>query len=175
MRDKAHVGFINPHTERYCGDHDHIFGCHKIGLRLHPRFWFHSGMIKPRRSSRFGDQCRQFFGAVARGGIDNTCPGPAPDGRRNRRALVRRIGHSIANIGPVKSRHNHTVRCNPQLLANIGARVRVGGRGQREPRHIGEIVHQWTQQAIIGAEIMPPFGHAMGLVYRKQGDPCFAQ
>ena len=59
-----------------------------------------------------------------------------------------------------------------QLFANVGPGMRVGGRGQREPGDIGKIIHQRAQQPVIGAEIMPPFGDAMRLVYREQGDPA---
>jgi hypothetical protein len=60
-------------------------------------------------------------------------------------------------------------------LGDILTRVRIGGRGQRQPRHIEELVHQRAEQAVIGAEIMPPFGNAMRLVYREQRDLGFGE
>jgi len=48
--------------------------------------------------------------------------------------------------------------------------MRISRRGQREARHVRELVHQRAQQAIVGPEIVPPFGHAMRLVDREQRD-----
>ena len=84
MRDKTHIGLINPHAERNRSDHNHILGRDKIGLRLHPGYRLHPGMIKPRRPSGFGNQCRQFFCPVTRGGINNPRARPSTNGGGNR-------------------------------------------------------------------------------------------
>jgi hypothetical protein len=56
------------------------------------------------------------------------------------------------------------------LREDVGARAAVGGGGQRQPRHLRKTVEQRTQQAIVGAEVMPPLAHAMRFVDREQGD-----
>ena len=51
----------------------------------------------------------------------------------------------------------------------------VGGSGQRQPGNLGELVEQRAQQAVIGAEVVAPFGHAVRLVDREQGERGLAQ
>ncbi len=58
----------------------------------------------------------------------------------------------------------------------MSARVRrVGGGGQRQPRHVAMLVEQRPQQPIVGAEVVPPFADAMRLVDREQGNVRFLQ
>ena len=53
-----------------------------------------------------------------------------------------------------------------QLRADVGAGARVGGCGKREARDTGVRVEQGQELAVIGAEVVPPFAHAMGFVDR---------
>ena len=58
----------------------------------------------------------------------------------------------------------------------MSARVRaVGGRGQRQPRHVAMRVEQRPQLAVIGPEIMPPFADAMRFVDRDQRQPALVE
>ena len=45
-----------------------------------------------------------------------------------------------------------------------------GGRRQRHHRHVREMLPQFFQLAIFGAEIVAPFADAMGFVDRDLGD-----
>ena len=56
----------------------------------------------------------------------------------------------------------------PSWVEDVGPGARVGGRGQRQPRHVAMVVEQGAQLAIVGAEVMPPFADAMRLVDRDQ-------
>src|SRR3546814_19086145 len=51
----------------------------------------------------------------------------------------------------------------------------VCGGGQREAGNVRKFVQQRAQQAIVRAEIMAPFGNAMRLVNREEGDLRGAQ
>ena len=63
---------------------------------------------------------------------------------------------------------------NAELGQDVGAGARVGGRGQREPRHVRMVVEQRPQLAIVGPEIVAPFADAMRFVDRDQREfgPC---
>ncbi len=74
----------------------------------------------------------------------------------------------IADVGPVEAGDDQPVFGDAELDQDVLARAPVGGRGQREPRHLGEGVEQGQQQPVIGPEVMAPFGDAMRLVDRDQ-------
>ena len=57
---------------------------------------------------------------------------------------------------------------NAELGEDVGAGARVGGRGQRQARHVGMVVEQRPELAIVGAEVVAPFADAMRLVDRDQ-------
>ena len=76
----------------------------------------------------------------------------------------------IADIGPVEAGDDQAVLGNAELDEDVGAGALVGGGGQRQPRHVAKLVEQRQQQAIVGPEIMAPFGDAMRLVDREQRD-----
>ena len=74
----------------------------------------------------------------------------------------------IADVGPVEAGDDQPVRRDSELGEDVGAGARVGGRGQREPRHLGMVVEQRPQLAIVGPEVVAPFADAMRLVDRDQ-------
>src|SRR5436189_176438 len=77
-------------------------------------------------------------------------------------AVARRDG--IADIGTIEPRKDQAVVRDAELGEDIGARVAIGGCGQREPGDVAMGIEQAAQLPVIGAEVMPPFGHAMRLV-----------
>ncbi len=87
------------------------------------------------------------------------------------RAIVAR-GDLVADIGPVEPRQHQAFGRNAELGEDIGAGMRIRRRRQRQARHLREGVHQRAELAIIGAEIVAPFGNAMRLVHREQRDLC---
>ncbi len=77
----------------------------------------------------------------------------------------------VADVGPVEAGDDQSFLRDPELGEDVGAGPRVGGRGQRQPRHVGMVVEQWAQLAIVGAEVVAPFADAMRLVDRDQRQP----
>ena len=70
----------------------------------------------------------------------------------------------VADVRPVEPGQDQPVGGNAELDQDVGAGLRVGGGGQAEARYVGKTIEQRAQQAIVGPEIMAPFGHAMRLV-----------
>ena len=62
----------------------------------------------------------------------------------------------------------HLRRLHLQRTQDVVARARIGGRGQRDARHAGELIGQAGQPAILRAELVAPLRHAMRLVDREQ-------
>ena len=74
----------------------------------------------------------------------------------------------VADVRPVEAGDDQPVVGNAELGQDVGAGAPVGGRGQRQPRHLGMVVEQRPQLAIVGPEIMAPFADAMRFVDRDQ-------
>ena len=104
-------------------------------------------------------------------------PGPGWSAHQRLDLLRRPVARAdmVADVGPVEAGDDQPVFGNAELDEDVGARALVGGRGQRQPRHFAMLVEQRQQQAVVGPEIMAPFGNAMRLVDREQGDVGFLQ
>src|SRR3954463_10059067 len=51
----------------------------------------------------------------------------------------------------------------PQPGRDLRVRGRGGGRGQRDPRHVGPALVQRGQREVVGPEVVPPLGDAVRL------------
>ncbi len=124
-------------------------------------------MISPRRTSAPAKRLRQLFRRRAGRRVDDARPRIASDqvGELAVKSIARM--HRIADVGPVEARDHQPFARDAQLDQNILARMRVGGRGQRQPRHIGEFVEKRSQEPVIRPEVMAPFRNAMRFVYGK--------
>ena len=175
MGDEAHVGLVDPHAEGDGGDHHHILAGDEGGLVGGALGRVHAGMIGAHGAAAPPQRFGQFLGCGASLGIDDAGAGMLAEqiGELARQPFAGMYG--IADIGPVEARDDEAVFGNAQLHQNVPPRMRVGGRGERQARHVGEFVQQRAQQPIVGAEIMAPFGHAMGFVDGEERDLRRAQ
>ena len=64
---------------------------------------------------------------------------------------------------------------SPSRVDDLLARHLVGGRRQRDARHVGKAFGEDGQPDIFGAEIVPPLRYAMRFVDRKQRDIGLAE
>ena len=97
-------------------------------------------------------------------------PGCVGDHPRDLQVHIGLGADRIADIGPIEARDDHPLDRNAQLLGDVGAGMRIGGRGQRQPGHLRKGIHQRFEQPVIGAEVMPPFADAVRLVDREQAE-----
>ena len=97
-------------------------------------------------------------------------PGPGWRGEQRLQLRADAVARAdvIADVGPVEAGDDQPVLGDAELGEDVGAGARVGGRGQRQPRHVAMGVEQRPQQAIVGAEVVAPFADAMRLVDRDQ-------
>ena len=175
MGDEAHVGLVDPHAEGDGGDHHHILAGDEGGLVGGALGRVHAGMIGAHRPAVAPQRLGQLLGRGAGRRIDDTRPriGGEQIGKLPGQPVARMDG--IADIGPVEARNDKAILGNAELDEDILARMRIRRRRQRQPRDIGKLIEQRPQQPIVGAEIMPPFGHAMRLIDREQRDLRRAQ
>ena len=79
----------------------------------------------------------------------------------------------VADIGAIESTGENPRVIQGQARADLAARGCVGGGGQRHPRHLRKTRGKLGKTQVLGAEIVPPLGHAVGFVDGKQGNPGF--
>ena len=127
-------------------------------------------MIGARRTTGAAQRLGQFLGRGAGLRIDDAGAGLARDHIGDLATGVGARGNRIADVGAIEPGDDQPVAWNPELFQDVGAGVGIGGRGQRETADIGKRIHQRFEQAVIGAEIMPPFADAMRLVDREQAE-----
>ena len=75
------------------------------------------------------------------------------------------FGHyGVAEVGPVKARQENPPLLQIQLADDIIPHPFRSGGGEGNDRRLGKVPPQGAQVAVIGAELMPPFGNAVGFV-----------
>ncbi len=175
MGDEPHVGLVDPHPERDRRRHHHVLGGDERGLVALANVAVEPGVIGECLAAARSKLLGQFLGRVAAGGIDD--PRPRLVLEQHFQLACDPVARSdvIADVGPVEAGDDHPVGGDPELDQYVLARAPVGGRGQSQARHRAMLVEQRQQQAIVGAEVMPPFGNAMRLVDREQGDLDFSE
>ena len=121
-------------------------------------------MIGNRRSAGRGKLLGDPFRLVAARGIDDARARLAGEQRFQLRIQTVARADVVADVRTVEAGDDQPVLGNAELRQDVGSRPRVGGCGQREPRHVGIVVEQRAELAIIGPEIVAPFADAMRFV-----------
>ena len=173
MGDEADVGLVDPHAECDRRDHHHVFRRHEGCLVVRALFLGQTRMVGAHLPSGFIRQFgRQFLRLAASGDVDDA---------RTRTLLhqMRDLAHGrgtvidlVTDVRPIEARQHEPVGRNAELRQHVLARALVRRRRQREAGNGCKAVEQGQQPAIVGAEIVPPFGHAMRFVDGEQRQPC---
>ena len=168
MGDEADVRLVDAHAEGDGRDHHHLLARHENALVARAQAGFEPGMIgqsrPPGRGELGGDRLR----LVAARHIDDARPGLLGEqGLELGRHPVARTD-MVADVRPVEAGDDQAVRGDAELREDVGLRARVGGGGEREPRHLRKGVEQRPEQPVVRPEVVPPFADAMRLVDRDQ-------
>ena len=83
-------------------------------------------------------------------------------------ARVLLVDDHVAQVGAVERRDEAGGVLEPQLLAHLAAGRLVGGGGERDARHVRVALGEDAQPQVLGAEVVAPLAHAVGLVDRDQ-------
>ena len=83
--------------------------------------------------------------------------------------------HAIVDVGAVETGDEGLGLHQSQLLHDVVAGLGVGGGGEGQQRDAGKTFLEQAQLGVLGAEVVSPLGHAMGLVDGKQGQRYFLQ
>jgi hypothetical protein len=173
--DEADIGLVDAHPEGDGRNHHHVFGCDERGLVPGAHFGGETGVI-----GQDGASARaQLFGELVhlRPGrrIDDPRPGLLGEKLGELLGSIVAVANEIADVGAVEPGDDQAFVRNAELGEDIGAGVLVGGRGQGKARDVGKHLQQRAQQAVVGAEVVAPFGYAVRFVDCEQADLGAAQ
>ena len=169
MGDEAHIRFVDPHAEGDRGHDHHVLAGNEGALVRRAHLSIQPCVIGPHGPP---GRCCQLVCQIL-----DLAPGLGIDDPRPRLAFhqIGQLPHRIVamadritDIGPVEPRQYQPVLRYAELRHDIGTRLAIRRRGQRQPRHLRKSVHQAAQHPVIGTEIVAPFGYAVGLVDREQ-------
>ena len=164
--DKAHVGLVNAHPERYCR-HDDLHVLHQepvlilgTGLGVQP------GMVRKRTYSVDIQKIRHLLNFLAAQAVYD--PGLAtvlldvPDDVLVWTDLLTNL---IVKIRPVERGLENRRVHDPEVLLDVILHLRGGRGGQRYDRSAPYRLHHVPDPSVLRSEIMPPLGDAMSLVH----------
>ena len=172
MRDKPHVGLVDPHAERDRGyDHDTVLVDEAV-LMPGAKVCIEARVIRQRGNPGVGKRGRGILDLGARQAVDDpgiACmtlgdEGPELGGR------VLLVDDFIADIWPVEARHELRRVSEGEPIDDLLSGELVGGGRQRDAWNGRETLREHGQADIFGAEIVSPLRNAVRLVDRKQRD-----
>ena len=173
VADPAHVRPVDAHAEGDGRRHDDGIAPGEAAVRVPLGIGRHAG-VEAQRVMPIGAQ--PFGGLLGLGpgaAVDDAGPRPIPrrldEGAELRPFLLAR-GGADQDVRPVEAAAEHRAVGEAELGADILDGARVGGRGQRQPRHVGEAFGQHAEAAVFRPEVVPPLADAMRLVDGEERD-----
>src|SRR5205085_10922157 len=127
------------------------------------RLAIEAGVIGERRNAGLAQGGSDILDLGAREAIDDTGLARMPLGDKTLQLVERvlLVDDLVADVRPVEARHEAWRIRELQPLGDLLARRLVGGRGERNPRHLGKAFGEHGETDILGAEIMAPLRNAM--------------
>ena len=176
MHYTADVRAINAHSERYCGNNDHVFA----RAEPHERCAFFNGRqtcVKRKRSQAFAPQhCCYTFGLVTASTVDDGSTAPM---------AFQCLGQLLAfasfwagfheKVRSVKARHEDARIGHPENIQDIVACARVSRCRQGNTGDVREEFRKRRKGSIFRSEFVSPCRNAVSLVNRDQGNTALGE
>ncbi|MNK83643.1 hypothetical protein D3C87_1034630 [compost metagenome] len=167
MQHQAHVRLVDAHAEGVGGHHDPGPARHERVLRPVSRGVIHAGVVgsggNPLGGQVFGDGFDGFSG----GRVDDAGPLHVCDNLAHLGELggfaARRADH-VAQVRPVEAGDEDRRVLEAQLLDDVLADFRSGGRGGREHRGPPQEGEGIPEAQVVGPEVVAPLGETVRLV-----------
>ena len=172
--------FVDSQAEGHGADHGAHFIGHPFFLVLAARGAFHLAVISDGGDAAFLEKIDGFTNARNRGCVDdNAAVCDLPDGAEQQFILHPGVtlANDVSKIGAAKAGDMFVGIAKAELLDDVVADALRGAGGESGDGAIREEFAEAAELAIFGAEVMSPFGDAMGFVDREEGyghaaEPC---
>src|SRR5690242_13629212 len=180
MNYRADGGFVDAQAKGHGANHDADFIGHPFFLILAAGGAFHLAVIADGGDAVFLEKVYGVSHTGDGGRVDDDAAvGDLLDGAQQQFILRASIGlaNDVAQIGAAKAGDVLERLAEPELLDDVVADALGGAGGEGGNRAVREKFAEAAELAILGAEVMAPFGNAMGFVNSEERDgdapkPC---
>jgi len=173
MNDRAYSSFVDAQAEGHGTDHDADFIGHPFFLILAAGGAFHLAMIADGGDAVFLEEIDGVPDAGNRWGVnDDAAVRDLFDRAEEQFILCSAVAlaNDVAQIGTAKAGDVLVRIAKAELLDDVVADPLGGAGGESGYRTVRKKFAQPAKLAILGAEIVSPFGDAMGLIDREERD-----
>ena len=169
MEDVAHVRLVDPHAEGDGGDHHHPGLGHEDVLVRVPLILLHPRVVGQRAHSGGRQHGGGLLGLAPRQAVDDAALACVAGDEAPELAFpVALHRHREADVGAVEAEHELLDPAAEQLVRDVVARHRVGGRRQRRDRDAGKQLAQPAEVLVFRPEGRAPLRDAVRLVDGEQ-------
>ena len=172
--DRAHVRLVDAHPERGRRHHDAVVGGHEARLARIALGRAESRVVGLGGEIGLAQALGDVLAAGARARVDDGRPlrgiGQPGGQQRQTRPLALDRCHVEGQVGAVDSRPHLDRVVQPQRAHDVGRHARRRRRRQRHRAACADCVTRIGEPQVVGAEVMPPFAQAVGLVDREERD-----
>ena len=170
MDHEAHILLVDPHAEGVGGHHDPDPVEEELILVLPAVPFAHARMVGPGRDAAFPELLRHPLHLFPGGAVDDAAVlGMLGDELLQRRHFIGGAQHPERQVFPVESRDPDLRLPQGKMRQDVvpDSRRRRSGKG-RQNRPARKLFHKGRDGHVGGPEVVPPLGHAVGLVHRDQ-------
>jgi hypothetical protein len=171
MGHEAHVRFVDAHAEGDGGHHHGPLLPQEALLVALTHIGAQTGVVGQRRDPLALQPFRRVVGPAAGAHVDD--PGRtgvfAADEGEQLGPVPVFFAHPVDDVGAVETGHEAPGPRHFQALEDVRAGLAVGGGRKGQARHPGVAAGDAGDLEVLGAEVVPPLGDAMGLIDGEQG------
>ena len=171
MNDRSDVASIDAHAEGDRGDHDIQLLAGESVMHSISFLASQSRVVVGHRDAVRAQAFRDLFGvSTAERVDDDRFSSVASDLFEQLLLAVFAWSDPVGQIRPVERTHHHLRISELQLMDDVVANPRCGGRGTGVDRDAGKKVAQCRELAVLGAEVMAPLTDAVGFIDRDRSN-----
>ncbi len=177
MGDEAHVRLVDAHAERDGRHHDDAVLALESRLVRGTRLRVHARVVGQRGDAVADEPRRRLLHLPARQAIDDARVARmlVAQEREQLRARLGLVDDRVADVRPVEAGDEDARVVEGEARDDLGARLRVGGRGEGDARHAGEALVQHGELQVLRPEVVAPLRDAVRLVDGEEREPSALQ
>jgi hypothetical protein len=172
VQDVAHVAAVDAHAERDRGDDDLDLFLQEAVLVLCARLRIEAGVVRRAAHAVRCELRGELIDVLAPQAIhDAGLVRMAPDHRERLRRQVAARMEAVRQVRAVAASDDEHRIAQPELLDDVRAHGRRGGRGVRLDRELGVLAPHEPDLAVLGPEVVAPVADAVRFVDDERREP----
>ncbi len=170
--DEAYVRLVDAHAEGDGRDHHQTVLAQEPGLVRRARGRVQARVVRHRRDAVGVEELGRALHRVAREAVHDAGVARVLLAEEGEELLPWvGLGHDpVLDVGPVEAGDEVPGRRQVQPLSDLLVGGAGGRGGEGDPRDVRPALAEQGEGEVVGAEVVAPLGHAVGLVDREDGD-----